>query len=103
VIKGKLSSHVKTIMEPSRLVWSGIAGAIATLLISAKGILILIASGTGAAPAIVIAGAVGGAVIAVLGVKATVVAIKIGDAGGGINVLNKLRSYKIKSYESHDV
>lgn len=94
MIIGDLVSDVETIRNPSRIVWWGIAGALVTLLIMAKGILILLATGVGGAAAAILGGGVGATVVAVLGLKGTIAAIKIGYAGGGIEVLNRLRSYK---------
>lgn len=94
VVVGDLVSDVETIRNPSRLVWWGIGGALVTLLIMAKGILILIGTGVGAVPALAVSGGVGSVVIAALGVKGTIAAVKIGYAGGGIEVLNRLRSYR---------
>lgn len=99
IIVGDLVSDVRTIRNPSRIVWWGIAGALVTLLIIAKGLVIAISTGVGGVFAGVLGGGVGAAVVAVLGMKGTIAAVKIGNAGDGIKALNKLRAYKEVDYK----
>lgn len=94
LITGDLVSNVKTIKKPGKVVWWGIAGALVTILTMVTGPCAFIAL-TAIGPVLAIAGGVGAVVVGVLGTQGTLSAIKIGKAGGGIEVLNTLRAYKI--------
>lgn len=76
-----------------------IVGVAAALAAGATGAATVLSAGT-AAPAALVSSvtaipAVGGTVAAI-GVPATITAIGIASAGGGISALNKLRQYKVK-------
>lgn len=94
VVTGDLVDNVKTILEPSSTVWKGIIAALATALIAGTGVGTLFLF-TATLPLLAISGGVGAIVLTALGAKGSVSAIKIAQGGGGIDVLNTLRSYSI--------
>ncbi len=94
VVTGDLVDNVKTILEPSSTVWKGIIAALATALIAGTSVGTLFLF-TATLPLLAISGGVGAIVLTALGAKGSVSAIKIAQGGGGIDVLNTLRSYSI--------
>lgn len=102
VISGNLMDNVKTILKPSSTIWKGVIAALATVLIAGTGAGTLFLF-TATLPLLAISGGVGAIVLAALGTKGSVSAIKIAQGGGGIDVLNTLRSYSITQSDDESI
>jgi len=92
VISGRdLVDNVNNIRKPEKIAWVGAAAALVGML----GVVnpIMISAGLLSWPVFLCTGGIlGGAALAVLGAQATIAALKIAFAGGGVDVLNTLRA-----------
>lgn len=87
--------------RPGRVAWWSICGAICALLACAKGFPVAAATGI-LVPTILAVGGVPAAIVfAYLGAEGMVLAIRLGISAGGVDVLNKLRSYKEKDSQDN--
>lgn len=96
VKSGEMVACIESMRSLSRIVWLPVVGALGSVCVVFVGwqFGVLLATGAAGAIATAVATAGGGIALAFVGLDVTVSAVTIAKGGGGVGVLNEIRSRK---------